>query len=107
MFVVIVCKYCSRLCFRSCKCLGVSAVCQTSFQYFLNFLIFRAVSTKQVSRFVQDSVHSSYNRAWKGQERRTLREHIHITESKGGIGSFNQKPQYTMNPIKLFGGNRG
>jgi hypothetical protein len=61
---------------------------------------------ESIIRFVQDTVHSSYNRAWKGQERRTLREHITITESKGGLGSFQQQPKYTMNPIKMFGGNK-
>lgn len=34
-------------------------------------------------RVVQDAVHSTYNRAYKGQERKTLREHIHISETKG------------------------
>jgi len=33
-------------------------------------------------RQVQDVVHSTYLRALFGQERRTLREHIHVTESK-------------------------
>lgn len=34
-------------------------------------------------RTVQDAVHSTYNRSWKGEERRTLREHIHISEARG------------------------
>jgi hypothetical protein len=34
-------------------------------------------------REIQDAVHSAYNRAYQGQERKTLREHIHITETKG------------------------
>jgi hypothetical protein len=38
-----------------------------------------------VMRVVQDAVHSTYLRAWKGQERRTLREHIQVTENKGGL----------------------
>jgi hypothetical protein len=60
---------------------------------------------ESIVRFVQDTVHSAYNRAWNGQERRTLREHIHITESKGGLGAMaQQRPQFTMNPIKLMGG---
>ena len=33
-------------------------------------------------REVQDSVHSTYLRAWKGQERGTLRQHIHISEMR-------------------------
>lgn len=57
---------------------------------------------ESIMRFVQDTVHSAYNRAWNGQERRTLREHIHITESKGGLAQTS-KPSYTMNPIKAWG----
>lgn len=34
-------------------------------------------------RYVQDAVHSAYLRAWKGQERTTLRQHIHISENRG------------------------
>ncbi len=36
-------------------------------------------------RVVQDAVHSTYLRAWKGQERTTLRQHINITETRGSI----------------------
>ena len=36
-----------------------------------------------IIRKVQDAVHSTYNRAFGGQERKTLREHIHISETKG------------------------
>jgi len=36
-------------------------------------------------REVQDAIHSTYLRALGGQERRTLREHIHISENKGGM----------------------
>lgn len=63
---------------------------------------------ESIIRFVQDAVHSSYNRAWKGQERRTLREHVQINESKGGVGYTpqNSKPQFTLNPLKLMGGSR-
>jgi len=48
-------------------------------------------------RVVQDAVHSAYLRAWKGQERTTLRQHWHISESRnpnipqqqsGGLFSF-------------------
>ena len=35
-------------------------------------------------RCIQDIVHSTYLRALNGQERKTLREHIHISETKGG-----------------------
>jgi len=58
-------------------------------------------------RFIQDTVHSAYNRAWNGGERRTLREHISISESKGGgIQNLQMKPSFTMNPIKAFGSGR-
>lgn len=36
-------------------------------------------------REVQDAVHSTYNRAYMGMERKTLREHIHVAETRGGI----------------------
>lgn len=36
-------------------------------------------------RVIQDIVHSTYNRALAGQERKTLREHIHISETKGNM----------------------
>ena len=35
-------------------------------------------------RTVQDTVHSTYLRAWKGQERGTLRKHTHVSETIGG-----------------------
>jgi hypothetical protein len=59
---------------------------------------------ESIIRFVQDTVHSAYNRAWKGQERRTLREHIQISENRGGFQMSEQKPQYTINPIKAMRG---
>jgi len=37
-----------------------------------------------IMRAIQDSVHSTYLRALKGMERKTLREHINITETSGG-----------------------
>jgi len=36
-------------------------------------------------RVVQDTVHSAYNRAWNGAERRSIRQHMTITETKGGF----------------------
>jgi len=36
-----------------------------------------------IIREVQDTVHSTYLRAWNGQERRTLRQHTHISEVVG------------------------
>lgn len=46
-----------------------------------------------IIREVQDFVHSAYLRAWNGQERRTLRQHIHVTESLGGMGNYQQQTQ--------------
>jgi hypothetical protein len=40
---------------------------------------------ESIFRAIQDTVHATYLRAWKGQERRTLREHIQVTENKGGL----------------------
>jgi len=34
-------------------------------------------------RLIQDSIHSTYNRAWKGMERTSLRKHIHVSEAVG------------------------
>jgi len=44
-------------------------------------------------RVIQDAIHATYLRAWKGQERTTLRQHIHISETKGNpaqMGNQNQ-----------------
>ena len=50
-------------------------------------------------RKVQDAVHSTYLRAWKGQERTTLRQHIHISETKGGnIGQVSN----SSSPLEFF-----
>lgn len=49
-------------------------------------------------RKVQDAVHSTYLRAWKGQERTTLRQHIHISEMKGN----QPMPQQRGGPMDFF-----
>lgn len=36
-----------------------------------------------IMRKIQDAVHSTYLRAWKGQERTTLRTHMNISETRG------------------------
>lgn len=51
-----------------------------------------------IIRKVQDAVHSTYKRAWNGQERRTLRQHIHINETMGGTIP-QQKPPRIWNPF--------
>lgn len=52
-----------------------------------------------ILRTIQDTVHSTYQRSWKGQERTTLRQHIHVTESKGGSGLTVRQPQVRLNPL--------
>lgn len=47
-----------------------------------------------ILREVQDTVHSTYLRAWNGQERRTLRQHTHISETVG------MTPPTVRNPSK-------
>lgn len=37
---------------------------------------------ESIIRFIQDTIHSAYQRAWRGQERTTLRQHIHISENR-------------------------
>jgi len=57
-----------------------------------------------IIREVQDAVHSTYLRAYQGQERRTLREHIHISESRGDT-SMPKRPS-KLNPLNFFLGGR-
>ena len=38
-----------------------------------------------IIRVIQDSVHSTFMRAWKGVERETLRRYTHVSESRGGF----------------------
>lgn len=58
---------------------------------------------ESIIRMVQDTVHSAYQRAWKGQERTTLRQHTHISETKGG-GFFvpQQHQQSGFNPLGIL-----
>lgn len=46
---------------------------------------------ESIVRMVQDTVHSAYQRAWKGQERTTARSHMHITETRGGMSLVPQE----------------
>lgn len=55
-------------------------------------------------RVVQDAVHSTYQRSWKGEERRTLREHIHISEARGGGITPMQQRGTVLNPLNWFKG---
>jgi len=36
-----------------------------------------------IVRVIQDAIHVTFMRAWKGQERITLRQHINVSESRG------------------------
>lgn len=52
-----------------------------------------------IIREIQDAIHSTYLRAWKGQERTTLRQHITISETKGG---FQMQPVKTGGPLSFL-----
>ena len=54
-----------------------------------------------VLREVQDAVHSTYLRAYKGTERRTIREHIHVNETRGQ--SYAPQQQSKLNPMSWIG----
>lgn len=53
-----------------------------------------------IIRMVQDTVHSSYQRAWKGGERTSARSHVHVTETKGGY--MPQNNQGGFNPLGIL-----
>jgi len=55
---------------------------------------------ESIIRMVQDAVHSAYQRAWKGQERTTLRQHTHISETKGGM--IMPQQQQGFNPLGIL-----
>lgn len=55
-------------------------------------------------RLIQDTIHSAYLRAFKGEERRTLRQHIHISENKGSYPVVQQQKGLSMNPFNLMRG---
>ena len=52
-------------------------------------------------RIIQDTIHSAYQRAWKGQERTSARSHLHISETKGGMMSPQQSSGF--NPLGILG----
>lgn len=56
-------------------------------------------------RLIQDTIHSSYNRALGGQERRGLNSHMTITEANGGFNMPVQEKKSILSKIGL-GGNR-
>ena len=53
-------------------------------------------------RIIQDAIHSTYLRAFGGAERRTLRQHIHVSETRGG-GNFNPKKPGKVNVLNYGG----
>lgn len=55
---------------------------------------------ESIVRDIQDTIHSAYQRAWKGQERTTLRQHTHISENKGGV-YVPPQPQ-GFNPLNML-----
>jgi len=56
---------------------------------------------ESIMRCIQDSIHSTYQRAWKGQERTTLRQHIHISENKG-LGMQMPQQNTGFDPFSIF-----
>lgn len=58
---------------------------------------------ESIIRMVQDTVHSAYQRAWKGQERSSARSHVNITETKGGM-VMPQQQQRSFNPLGILRG---
>jgi len=55
-----------------------------------------------IIREVQDAIHSTYLRAYKGMERSSLRKHMHITETKGGMMPTQQPSK--LNPLNWGSG---
>ena len=54
---------------------------------------------ESIIRMVQDTVHSAYQRAWKGGERTSARSHVHVTETKGNFMPINN--QGGFNPFGI------
>lgn len=44
-------------------------------------------------RVIQDTVHSTYQRAWNGQERASIRTHMSISENKSNMPTLSKKMQ--------------
>lgn len=54
-----------------------------------------------IIREIQDTIHSTYLRALFGAERRTLRQHIHVSETSG-MNMQPQKQPSKLNPMNFF-----
>ena len=59
---------------------------------------------ESIIRDIQDPIHSAYMRAWKGEERTTLRKHTNITETRGSPLTP-QQPVPSFNPFGKLMGN--
>ena len=55
---------------------------------------------ESIIRMVQDTVHSAYQRAWKGGERTSARSHVHVTETRGGFAPVNNNGGF--NPLGML-----
>lgn len=55
-----------------------------------------------IMRQIQDVIHSTYLRAYGGQERKTLRQHIHVSENLGQR-MMPQSKSKRMNPLRWGG----
>jgi len=53
-----------------------------------------------ITRVIQDSIHATYMRAWKGLERDTIRKYTHVTETRGGLGMPEQQSSGGLWPWK-------
>jgi len=56
-----------------------------------------------ILRVVQDAIHSTYNRAWNGQERRSIRQHMTVVENRGGFSMPDHNENKGGGLKKLFG----
>jgi len=50
---------------------------------------------------ILNPIHSAYQRAWKGEERTTLRKHTNITENRG-MPMIQPQPANAFNPFGIF-----
>jgi hypothetical protein len=53
-----------------------------------------------IVRVIQDAIHSTFQRAWKGLERGSLRQHMHISETRGNQIDNSDKGGGMWHPFK-------
>lgn len=51
-----------------------------------------------IVRVIQDSIHSTYQRAWGGKERSSFRKQVHVSENPN-LSYQNQSPPSKLNPL--------